>query len=92
MAFGELCRSARTGCWGKNHPKTSMGGFHKFRFNEMRGISLPSTGSVSEHGTRRCRGAFSNNGWSSFLDKRDGNGNRNQSDAECAQSAGTKCF
>jgi hypothetical protein len=40
MAFGELCRSARTGCWGLNDPKTSMGGFHKFRFEEMRSISL----------------------------------------------------
>jgi hypothetical protein len=59
MAFGELCRSARTGCWGKNHPKTSMGGFRKFRFNEMRGISLPIHRVRLEHGTRRCQGASS---------------------------------
>jgi hypothetical protein len=41
MAFGELRRSARTGYWGKNNPKTSMGYLDKFRFQEMRGIPLP---------------------------------------------------
>jgi hypothetical protein len=69
MAFGELCRSARTGCWGKNHPKTSMGGFHKFRFNEMRGISLPIRRvRLQARYTALSGGAFSNNGWSSFLE------------------------
>lgn len=79
MAFGELRCCARTGCWGKNDPKASMGGFHKFRFQEMRGISLPDRRvrlrarytALSGATIRTTAGPF-------CLETRDDSGNSNQ--------------
>lgn len=70
MAFGELCRSARTGCWGLNDPKTSMGGFHKFRFEEMRSISLPIRRvRLGARCTALSGALFLNNGSPNFLER-----------------------
>lgn len=83
MAFGELCRSARTGCWGLNDPKTSMGGFHKFRFEEMRSISLFLYRVRPRARCTALSGAlFLNNGSLSFLERRDGSKGRNQRDGK----------
>jgi hypothetical protein len=82
MAFGELCRSARTGCWGLNDPRTSMGGFHKFRFEEMRSISLLLRRvRYGARGTTLSGALFLDNGSLNFLERRDGSKGRNQRDA-----------
>lgn len=81
MAFGELCRSARTGCWGLNDPETSMGGFHKFRFEEMRSISLLLRRVRLRARCTALSGAlFLDNGSLDFLERRDGSKGRNQRD------------
>ncbi|KAH8629113.1 hypothetical protein IG631_16370 [Alternaria alternata] len=78
MAFGELCRSARTGCWGLNDPETSMGGFHKFRFEEMRSISLLLRRVRLRARCTALSGAlFLDNGSLDFLERRDGSKGRN---------------
>ena len=77
MAFGELCRSARTGCWGLNDPETSMGGFHKFRFEEMRSISLLLRRVRLRARCTALSGAlFLDNGSLAFLERRDGSKGR----------------